>query len=82
MEAEANVDEEGDKSSKGNDQTKSLPMRGIATIWTVNISFHVADDQEPENAWNEVLDEETVVECEGRFPPLESMLLLSTQLGH
>ena len=82
MEAEANVDEEGEESEQWHDQCNCLPMRCILSIWFINVSLDVFDNEEPEDTWNEVLDSEAPVQGISWFPPLKCALLLSAQLSH
>lgn len=68
VEPEADVEEESNESKKWNDQSDNLPVSSVFTVRTINISFGVADQQEPKNTWNEVLDGEAPIESECWLP--------------
>jgi len=80
MEAEANVDEESYKSKKWDNESNCLPMSSIFTIWFLSIHFDVADQEEPEYRWAEVLNCEAPVEGKGWFPHFHNTFLSSGQL--
>jgi len=57
-------------------------VSSIASIWLLDISLSNTDEEDPKDAWNEVLNSETPVESKGWLPPLKCVLLFPTELGH
>lgn len=76
------MQEEGDETEQWHDQANSLPVSSIASIWLGNISFDDSNEEDPEDAWDEVLDSDTPVESKGWLPCLYAIWLAPAELGH
>ena len=55
------MEEEGDQAEQGNDEANSLPVCGVPSVWFVDISLDDSDEEDPEDAWDEVLDRDAPV---------------------